>query len=61
MTKKKTEFQVTIGYKAVLSVNVKADTEDEAKQKALAEFEKFRHFGNNIDIQDDNFGAYGIK
>lgn len=28
-------FSVTIGYKAVITIDVKADSEDEAKEKAL--------------------------
>ena len=57
---KKTNYQVTIGYKAVLSVSVKAENEDEAKKAAIEEFEKYRHFGNKINLEDDSFGPYGI-
>jgi len=57
---KKTNYQVTIGYKAVVSVNVKASNEDEAKKIALEEFEKYRHFGSKCDIQNDTYDAYGI-
>lgn len=56
---KGTEFQITIGYRAVILVTIKADNEDEAKKKALEEFEKYRHFGDKCDIQDDSFNAYG--
>lgn len=58
--KKKTDFQVTIGYKAVLTVNVKADTEEEAKTKSMKEFENYRHFGKNINIEDDNYKTQGV-
>lgn len=57
---KKINYQITIGYKAVLTIDTKADNEEEAKKKALEEFEKYRHFGNKINIQDDSFNAYGI-
>jgi hypothetical protein len=57
--KKQTEFQITIGYRAVLCMCVKADNEEQAKQKVLAEFEKVRHF-NKLDIQDDSFRVDGV-
>lgn len=59
MTKKKTEYQVTIGYKAVVSVNVKADNEEEAKKKAMDYFNDYRHFGNSANIEDDNYAIEG--
>ncbi len=58
--KKKTEYQVTIGYKAVLTTSVKADSEVDAKAIAMAEFENYRNFGNKIDIQDDNYKVQGV-
>lgn len=51
---------MTIGYNAVISVDVKADNEKDARKKALEEFEKYRHFGNKCDIQDDSFNVYGV-
>lgn len=43
-----TNYQVTIGYKAVLAVTVKAENEEEAKKKGLEEFEPYRHFDRNL-------------
>lgn len=57
---KKINFQVTIGYKAVLTVDIKAETEDQAKKMALEEFDKYRTFGPKITLQDDNYRADGI-
>jgi len=55
-------YQITIGYKAVISVSVKANSEEEAKEKALEKFKKNKDklFVNGIDLQDDNFKADGI-
>ena len=62
MKKQKTNYQITIGYKAVICVNVKAETQEAAKKLALQEFsDKFRHGGSNkIEIQDDHFKVDGI-
>ena len=56
-------FQVTIGYKSVICIDVKAETEDEAKKKAVAIFskEKDRMFvKQNVNLQDDNYKADGV-
>lgn len=56
-------FQVTIGYKSVICIDVKAETEDEAKKKAIAIFskEKDRMFvKQNVNLQDDNYKADGV-
>lgn len=58
--KKKTNYQVTIGYRAVLQVPIKAENIEEAKALALKEFEPYRHFGNKIEISDDSFRVDGI-
>jgi hypothetical protein len=59
-----TNYQVTIGYKAVITVDVKADSESEAKEKALDFFKnkerKNWYTRNNIALQDDTFGSYGV-
>ena len=57
---KKINYQLTIGYKAVIQVNLKAENEEQAKKLALEEFEKYRHYGNKCDIQDDSFNVYGV-
>jgi hypothetical protein len=55
-------YQITIGYKAVISVNVKASDEKEAKDIAVKKFakQKDKLYGKGIEIQDDNFKADGI-
>lgn len=60
--KKKTNYQVTIGYKAVICVNVKAESEEEAKLLAIDKFEfnRERMYGKNIDLQDDCYRADGV-
>lgn len=59
----KTNYQITIGYKAVICVDVKASDEKEAKEKALEMFKKSRDKSfstNSIHIQDDTFNTHGI-
>ncbi len=58
MKNKKTNYQVTIGYRAVITVPVKADSEEEAKEKGLAEFAKSRTFGK-CNLEDDNYKVQG--
>jgi len=56
-------FQVTIGYKSVICIDVKAETEDEAKKEAVSIFskEKDRMFvKRNVNLQDDNYKADGV-
>ena len=60
---KKSEFEVTIGYKSVVTVNVKAENEEQAKKMAIDLFNKDRnkwYATKNIQLQDDTFGAYGV-
>ena len=58
-----TEYQVTIGYKAVINIAVKAESEDDAKEIATAIMtdqrdKMFKKRG--VDLQDDSFAAYGV-
>lgn len=57
-------FQVTIGYRAVINVDVKAATEEEAKKKALQLFnekERGKWFSRqDINLQDDTYGTQGV-
>ncbi len=55
-------YQITIGYKAVICVNVKAKDEKDAKELALKKFsnQKDKLWRNGIEIADDNFKADGI-
>ena len=58
----KTNYTLTVGYKAVLSINVKAETIDEAKKMGLEEMKKMqkRISSAKIDLQDDNFKIDGV-
>jgi len=56
-------YQVTIGYKAVININLKAKDEKEAKELAVELMGKQRDKMFNIssfELQDDNFKADGI-
>lgn len=56
--KKKTEFQVTIGYKAVVNFTVKADDAEAAKKMIL---DKVREKGiYDGELQDETYSAAGI-
>lgn len=58
------KYQVTIGYKAVITVDVYAENENDAKANALDLFrekEQKKWFKrNDVTLQDDTFGAYGV-
>lgn len=56
-------YQITIGYRAIITVDVKCKDEQEAKEegKKIFENEKQKMFKkNNISLQDDNYDAYGV-
>lgn len=56
-------FQVTISYKSVVCIDVKAETEEEAKKKAVAIMgkEKDKMFlKQNVNLQDDSYKADGV-
>jgi hypothetical protein len=57
-----TKYQITIGYRAVIAVNVTASDEKEAKDIALKKFSKKKEklYNNGIELQDDNYKADGI-
>lgn len=57
-----TNYEVTIGYKAVISINVKAESEEDAKVMAVDIMRQRRDKMPNYKcfIQDDNFEADGI-
>jgi len=56
-------YQVTIGYKAVIAVSVKAESEQVAKAMALEDFERKERGkwfkGKYIFLQDDSFSVAG--
>lgn len=57
------EYQVTIGYKAVICVTVKADSESDAREIAVATManqrdKMFKKQG--FELQDDSFDAHGV-
>lgn len=56
----KTEYQITIGYRAVVTVTVKAESEDEAKKLGLDYFRDKRNFGAKANIEDDSYKVDGI-
>lgn len=55
-------YQITIGYRAIITVDVKASDEKEAKDIALKKFikRKDKIYGSGIRIEDDNFKADGV-
>lgn len=56
-------YQITIGYRAVITVDVKCKDEQEAKEKGkeIFENEKQKMFKKkNICLQDDNYDSYGV-
>lgn len=57
----KKNYQITIGYRAVISVNVKAENEAEAKKLGIEKFKgvKDKIFKKDVELQDDNFKADG--
>lgn len=57
--KKKTQFKVTVGYKAVVCFTVKAETEEEAK-KIILERVRVDGIYTGGEIQDETYGADGI-
>lgn len=57
---KKINYQITIGYKAIVQIDVKADNEEDAKKQALEYLKSFEHFGNKSDIADSNYKVDGI-
>ena len=61
MTQK--NYQVTIGYKAIICVNVKAESEDAARKKGVEIFGNAKdkvYSKQGIELQDDNYKSYGI-
>ena len=56
-------YQVTIGYKACISIDIKAESEDQAKKKAVEIMKKQRDkmfTKTGFDLQDDSFKADGV-
>jgi len=58
----KTNFDVTIGYRAVICATIKAESEEQARELALKEFEKFRSNASkgNLQLSDDSFEIAGV-
>ncbi|MFA5195585.1 MAG: hypothetical protein WC401_07285 [Bacteroidales bacterium] len=59
----KTNYQVTFGYKAIITIGVKAENEEQAKKEAteILKSNRDKMFkANNIDLQDDTFKPDGI-
>lgn len=55
-------YQITFGYRAVITIDVKALSESEAKQVALLEMDKFkdRAYKGKVLLQDDTYKVDGI-
>jgi hypothetical protein len=59
----KTNYEVTFGYKAIITIDVKANNEEDAKREATEILKSSRDKmfrSNNINLQDDNFKPNGI-
>ena len=58
----KTNYDVTIGYRAVITAQVKAESEEEVQELALKEMQKFRSNTNkgNLQLSDDTVEVAGI-
>lgn len=57
-------YRVTIGYKAIISIDVKAEDEEAAKLKAIELFKKQKdkpYKRQDMYLQDDSFNACGIE
>lgn len=60
MTKnKKTEYRITVGYRAVVSYTVKTDDIEQAKKDILERI-KVSGIYDDSDIQDETYGIYGM-
>jgi hypothetical protein len=57
-----TNYSVTIGYRAVIEVNVKTASEEDARVLALKELEKMRGRINsrNLNLNDDSYTTAGV-
>ena len=59
-----TNYQITIGYKAVITLDVKADNQQEAEEKAMELFNNtvrtkpYTH--SKVSLQDDSYKVDGI-
>lgn len=57
----KSNYDVTIGYQAVFTVNIKADNEEEAKKLAAIQFDKLNFGNKNIDLAHYNRDVTGVN
>lgn len=57
-----TNYDITIGYRAVITVGIKANSEQEAKEKAINEFVKARNkmLNGKVSLADDTYQVHGI-
>lgn len=55
-------YEAMYNYKVEITVGIKANSEQEAKEKAINEFVKNRDkmFNSKVDLQDDTYKVYGI-
>ena len=58
----KTNYQVSIGYRAVFQIDIKADNEEAAKKMAIEIMKERRELmlkKKGFDLADDNYDAHG--
>ena len=57
-----TNYQITIGYKAVICADVRAENEEQAKEIALKQLQNFRAGANKgkLNLQDDTYTVAGV-
>jgi hypothetical protein len=53
-------YEVTIAYKAILTLNVKADSKEEAEKLAQERFKNREFKDKRIEVVDDNFSIEGV-
>lgn len=55
-------YELTIGYRAVICASVKAENEEQAKELALKEIGKFRNGANKgkLTLEDDTVSVGGV-
>lgn len=60
MKKKQDEFQVTIGYTAVITMSVRAKNREEAQQIAESQFKQDKFQCKNLLVEGDTWSVEGI-
>lgn len=58
MKSKKANFQVTIGYRAIVTFDIKAEDAEQAKKIVLLQVKEIGIY--NGDVQDETYSAAGV-